>query len=119
MPAAFWVPGSWYWDKIATAIDGGKDREGRKYSVTQAFLSSIGIKVRSVDVEGGLGFQAYEFKKVQDSLRQQMRRLGHDRERNLISEAEFNREIAALTEKFATLEANWKDFSERAQKKSK
>jgi hypothetical protein len=118
-PSALWVPNSWYWEKMSNAINGATDTAGRAYSVPQAFLSSIGIKVRPLDVEDGLRWQAYDFKKVNDALRAAARSLARQRERNLISQEAFDSDMAKLTEKFGNLEADYKDFAERSQKKSK
>ncbi|MBP2233206.1 hypothetical protein J2847_006541 [Azospirillum agricola] len=46
IPSAAWIPGSWYWDRIGNAITGARDWSGRPYSVPQAALSSVGIKVK-------------------------------------------------------------------------
>lgn len=115
MPSAFWMPNSWYWDKIANAATGATDAQGRDYSLAQALLSSIGIKVRSQDVENGLYWHNVDFKKVNTALRTEMRRLGRQRERNLISQAEYDRAAARISAKFSTLQRNVEDFQRRSQ----
>lgn len=115
MPSAPWVPNSWYFDKIWNAATGASDAQGRDYSLPQALINSIGIKAKSQDVESGLYWHNYDFKKVQFELRAQMRRLGRSRERNLISQAEYDRQAADITEKFSRLEKNTDDFARRSQ----
>lgn len=117
MPSAAWVPNSWYYEKIENAIKGAEDYSGRKYSLLEASLSSIGIKLKPQNVEDGLGWKQRAFEEVERALRTEARRLANRRERGLISESEFNKSMAELTEKFANLGEKAKDLGERAQKK--
>ena len=116
-PNAFWVPNSWYWQKVRNAVVGATDAQGRQYSVGQAFLSSIGVKVRPLDVEDGLSWHSYEFKQVQKALRAERRAAGRKRDRGLISQAEYDRQQAKIMEKFANLERTADEFEARSQPK--
>lgn len=95
MPSAAWVPGSWYWNKIDASIRGAEGAE----TVPQAALSSIGIKAKGQDIEKNFQWRAYEFRKIEQELRFEARRISNARARNRMSEAEFNREMQALVEK--------------------
>lgn len=119
MPSAAWVPNSWYWEKIENAIKGAEDYSGRKYSLREAALSSIGIKLKPQNVEDGLGWKQRAFKEVERALRSEARRLSNKRERGLISDAEFNRGMAALTEKFTNLGKKAEELGQQAKKKPK
>lgn len=110
MPSAAWVPGSWYWDRIGTAIEGGRDWQGRPYSVAQSALSSVGLKVKPQDVDAGFQSYAIEFAKIERELRYQARNVERDLDRNLISEREADRlmdrildKLDAATEKYSTI----------------
>ena len=116
-PNAFWVPNSWYWQKVRNAVVGATDAQGRQYSVGQAFLSSIGVKVRPLDVEDGLSWHSYEFKQVQKALRADLRAAGRKLDRGLISQAEYDRQQAKIMEKFANLERTADEFEARSQPK--
>jgi len=96
LPSAAWVPGSWYWEKIGRAARGGVDSSGRPYDVPNAALSSIGIKLKPLDVRSGLYWNAYGLRKVETELKAQRRQLARQRERNLISADEFKRQMDAI-----------------------
>jgi hypothetical protein len=76
VPGSFWTPNSWYWEKISNAVYGATDAQGRPYSVPQALLSSVGVKVKSQDVESGIMWQMKDFQNVQKALKLEMRALG-------------------------------------------
>ena len=119
MPSAIWVPNSWYWTKVQNAMTGATDARGRDYSLPEALSSSVGIKLKPQDVESGIYWHGQDFKKVQQALRSEMRQIGRQRERNLISQAEYDRQIAKMMTKFARLEENVADFGRRAQPKGR
>lgn len=96
MPSAPWIPGSWYWQKIADAAAGATDYSGNPYSLPQAILSSTGIKVKPLDVESGLAFRAFEGRQEVRDLRAQARRLGRQKERGLISESAYERDLSII-----------------------
>ena len=93
MPSAAWVPGSWYWERIATAMRGGTDRQGRPYDIGTAAASSVGIKLKPHDVEDARAMQGAEFQRVERALRERAQQLGRQRQRNIISEGYFNRQM--------------------------
>ncbi|MER8967726.1 D-Ala-D-Ala carboxypeptidase family metallohydrolase [Mesorhizobium sp. M0808] len=103
MPSAAWVPGSWYNQKIINAYSGATDSKGRDYDMPSALASSVGIKVKGQDVEEGLFWHGFDMKKVEQELRAQARALGRQRERNLISQAEFERSMSSIMTKMDTL----------------
>lgn len=103
MPAAAWVPGSWYWEKIGRAIGDGTDAYGNDYSVPQALASSVGVKLKPQDTQAGFANWAREFERVERALRQEMTNAGRQRSRGLLSEAAYQRKISALMEKFQDL----------------
>lgn len=103
LPSAAWVPGSWYWTKLEQAATGGLDALGNPMSVPKAALSSIGIKVRSQDVDNAFYWRAFEYEMVEKELEKQGRAIGRQRERNLISEAEYQRQMESVGQKLDTL----------------
>jgi hypothetical protein len=104
MPSAAWVPGSWYWQKIGNALSGATDASGRPYDVPSALASSVGIKMKPQDVEQGLHWQGFGLVKIEQQLKAEARRLGRQRERNLISQSAFDDGMAALMEKMERLQ---------------
>jgi hypothetical protein len=109
MPSAPWVYGSWYWDKIARAAEGGRDTLGRPYSIGQAVSSSIGIKVQPQDVEYGLSLHARELLHTQNELLAEANQLAKDRDRNLISPEKYLRENEDIKRKLGNLEKKEKE----------
>jgi hypothetical protein len=103
MPSAAWVPGSWYWAAIGRAMEGARDYAGRPYSLPQAVSSSFGVKIKPQDVEQNFANWAREFNRIERDLRFEMRTLGRDRERGLISTSAFRREQDRLLRKFRNL----------------
>lgn len=103
MPSAFWVPNSWYWDKIGNAVSGATDSKGRPYSLPNAILSSAGIKVKPQDVDQNLFWKGFEMKQIGRELRSQARRLHRLRERKIISESAFEAGMKAIELKFERL----------------
>ncbi|UVC14695.1 strawberry notch-like NTP hydrolase domain-containing protein [Mesorhizobium onobrychidis] len=103
MPSAAWVPNSWYWTKIENSLKGATDAKGRDYDLPSALASSVGIKVKGQDVQEGLFWHGYDMKKVEQELRAQARALGRKRERNLISQGEFDRSMSSIMTKMDNL----------------
>lgn len=95
-PSAAWVPGSWYWDRIVTALRGGTDGQGRPYSVTGAALSSIGIKLKPQDVQGNMGFKKWKIKRTLNDLKIERGRVERRRKRKLISDSYYRSEVDAI-----------------------
>lgn len=92
MPSAAWIPGSWYWDAIWRAAEGGRDPLGRPYSVAQAASSSVGVKLKPHDVQMGYRFRSMELQQQRRALQFELRRLEQDRERGLINLDTYERE---------------------------
>jgi hypothetical protein len=117
MPSSFWTPRSWYWTKIGNALYGATDTAGHPYSVPQALLSSIGVKVKPVDVNDGIKWHMFDFMQVQTALKAEMRSLAGQLERGLISQSAFDSGAANIMSKFENLGQNVQEFSKRAAKK--
>jgi len=96
LPSAPWIPGSWYWDRISNAMRGATDARGNPYSVPQAILSSVGVKVRPQDVEQGLYWRGVELSKEGGALKSQARALARKRERNLVSQDSYEEGLAVI-----------------------
>ncbi|MEL6612815.1 MAG: SHOCT domain-containing protein, partial [Bacteroidota bacterium] len=109
MPSAAWIPGSWYWDKIGNAAAGATDFNGRPYSISQAALNSVGLKVKPQDVEGGMQFHQFDFQRRERALQAQLRKLDRQFDRGLISQEEFERQLEITYDK---LDRNEEEFSE-------
>jgi hypothetical protein len=103
LPSAAWIPGSWYWEKIGNAATGATDAKGRDYSVPQALASSVGIKVKPQDVEEAQYWQAFDFEQVERELKKQGKAIGRQRDRNLISDATYEREMEKIGAKMDRL----------------
>ena len=114
-PGSFWTPYSWYWTKIGNALYGATDTAGRPYSVPQAFLSAVGIKVKPVDVEDGIKWHFYDFSKVQQALKKELRSNAGRLDRGLISQKAHDAEAARLMEKFSNLEQRVEEFEKRIE----
>lgn len=96
MPSAAWIPGSWYFEKIGNALAGARDYSGRPYSVGQALLSSVGIKVKPQDVAEGFRRHGFEFGRIERALQAEANRLARDRDRGLISQSRYDRDLANI-----------------------
>ena len=118
-PSSFWTPWSWHWTKIANAIYGAKPTpDAPPYSVPQAVLSSLGIKVKPLDVENGIFWHFKDFQKVQKALKSEMRAAAYDLERGLISQSAFDKQSARIMEKFENLGRQIEEFDIRSRKKA-
>lgn len=89
MPSAAYIPGSYYWEKFWKASDGARDILGRPYSVPQALLSSIGIKVQPHDVKLGYEFRSRDLASQARIIKADMRRAESDKERGIITQGEY------------------------------
>jgi hypothetical protein len=114
-PGSFWTPYSWYWTKIGNALYGATDTAGRPYSVPQAFLSAIGIKVKPIDVEDGINWHFYDFKKTQTALTKKLRSNAYRLERGLVSQKAHDAEAARLMERFSNMETELGEFEKRIE----
>jgi hypothetical protein len=103
MPSAAWVPGSWYWTKIERAITGARDPFGQDYSLPEAVASSVGIKLKPVDVEANFEYRAREFERVERDLKTQANRLGKDLDRGIITQRQFEAEMDRIMVKMDRL----------------
>lgn len=109
IPSAAWMPGSWYWQSIGNAMDGARDWSGRPYSVPQAVANSVGIKIKPQDVQEGFAAWGREFEKTERELEALARRAGLDRERGLLSEVGYQRQMEGLVQKMGELENRRKE----------
>lgn len=107
MPSAAWIPGSWYWQKIANAFNGAEDRGGNRYDLPSAVASSFGVKVRGQDVAQGFDDHAHRFRRERDELKRERRKLDDQLDGKLISERTYNAAMAANERKLETLNENW------------
>ena len=101
MPSAFWIPNSWYWEKMSRSgafpwAEQGRDRQGRLYSPGQAFLSSVGIKLSPHDVMLGYAYQVKDLQEQQRAQKWELRKNATDLDRGLISEREYRAEEADI-----------------------
>ena len=103
MPSNPVVPGSWYQEKLWRAGTGGRDSQGRDYSVPQALASSLGFKVSPQDPSVNFRYRAQEFNRTERALKFEIRQTARDRDRNLISNAEYQRSMRDTTAKLEKL----------------
>jgi len=118
-PPAFWNPGSHYWSKISKAYYGAKDTAGNVYSLPEAALSAVGIKVKAVDVEDGINWHYRDFIKVQTALKYQLRSNARDLDRGIISQEAHDAKAARIMDKFGELEKNVEAFDKRVEGKKR
>lgn len=103
MPSGAYIPGSFYWDRFWTAQDGGRDILGRPYSVPQALLSSIGIKVQPHDVRLGYEFRSRDLAAEARMITADVRRARSDLDRNIITQGEYLKITARAKRKMERL----------------
>jgi hypothetical protein len=115
-PSAPWIPNSWYWDRIGNAIGGATDAVGRPYSVPQAILSSVGIKIRPQDVESGIYWRNVDMRKEGADLKNQARALARQRARNLISQEAYESKLAVIVLKTERLAERMRELGEIADR---
>lgn len=102
-PSAPWIPGSWYWNRIAEA---GKreDPVGRTNSRGQAVMQSFGIKVSSQDPELGYVYKVREFESTARALKGQLNKARRDFTRNIINEKGWQEAQNAYRQKMGFLQ---------------
>lgn len=104
MPGAAWIPNSYYWDKIETAAEGGLDGAGRAYSVPLALASSMGIKLQPHNVELQRSYQEMSFDRAERSLKYELAALKRERQRNRISDSEYQQDVFHVQKKLRVLQ---------------
>jgi hypothetical protein len=104
MPSAPYIPGSWYWNRIAEA---GRrtDPVGRTNTKTQAVLQSIGIKVSSQDPELGYTYLAREFQATARANKAQLNAAQRNYQRRIIDEKGWRNAQENYMRRQATLQA--------------
>ena len=115
MPSAAWIPGGWYWDRIWTAAGGGRDMVGRPYSLPQAVVSSVGIKVQPHDVELGYYYRGRDLDFQRRSVQAQARQAQRDLSRGLITERQYEREVELIERKMGMLEQEYRALHGRTE----
>lgn len=71
-------PMGWYAGKVYGAMTGERDALGRDYSVPGALASSVGIKIKSRDIDEGKRWKAYDVRKELRELNKQLRTVNRD-----------------------------------------
>lgn len=76
----FMVPSTlgWYASKIYGAATGERDSLGRDYSVPGALASTVGIKMKSRDIQEGRRWKAWDIQKELRELKKQARAVNRD-----------------------------------------
>lgn len=99
MPSAAWIPGSWYWNKIERAVLGVRDSSDRPYSFPQAVLSSVGVKLKPLDVDFERRMRSWEYKQKDRELTDALKRINRDESRNAMSPGVAEQERARIEKK--------------------
>jgi hypothetical protein len=115
-PPAFWNPWSHYWSRISHAVRGAQETPGHKYSLPQSLLSSIGVKVKAVDVENGIMWHFYDFKKMQTALKEELRASARQLAMGRMTQEDFNAKAANTMEKFETLSGKITEYEKTTRK---
>jgi len=102
-PSAPWVPESWYWEKIESAIEGRRDVLGRPYSIAQALSSSVGVKLMPQDPDMNLRFRQQEFERQERALKSTRTMLARDLNRKIIDQDTYAEEVADINQKLQAL----------------
>lgn len=115
MPSAPWIPEGWYWNKIGRALnDEARTYSGDSYRLSDALLSSVGIKLQPKDVDFGYQMHGFRFDQEEREISMLTRSLKRQRSRGLISQENYDREIARLRKKSRRLdEARRETFDKR------
>lgn len=114
-PSAPWIPNSWYQEKLARAVTGGRDPLGRDYSLSQAALSSIGIKAQPHDPEYGLAIKKFKFDQEAREIKFKLREAARDLNRGLIDRSDFDRRVEKLQEKLLRASEDFRDAAVGSQ----
>jgi len=88
-PGVALIPGTWHNEKIRSAMRGGTDIAGRKYSVPSAVLSGVGVKVRPVDPKTQRLYKLWDLKSKQRAIDGALRDAQKKRDKNLMTEKEY------------------------------
>jgi len=102
--------GTYAGDKIGNAFKGATDSVGREYSLGQAALSAVGVKVNSYDVATLKRNNSFDYQTVRDKITKNMTTLSRDYARNKLTKEEFDSRIASEREKLLKVT---KDFAEK------
>jgi hypothetical protein len=90
MPSAAYIPGSWYWGAVGNAMKGARDNAGHPLSLGETLASSVGVKLKTQDVNDGLQRYAREFETIEKEIKAEMFRDRMDLKRGIINEDELN-----------------------------
>jgi hypothetical protein len=113
MPNALWIPNSWSNARMMNAWNGATEADGRSYSMPLALAASVGIKLKPQDVDQGYFWQFFELKKAQQALRAEARSFGRQLERNIISQAQYERSVERIVSKLGELSARGEALAKR------
>ena len=113
MPNALWIPNSWSNTRMMNAWNGATEADGRSYSMPLALAASVGIKLKPQDVDQGYFWQFFELRKAQQALRAEARSFGRQLERNIISQAQYDRSVERIVSKLGELSARGEALAKR------
>ncbi|WP_037255339.1 hypothetical protein [Roseobacter sp. SK209-2-6] len=101
IPSAPWVPGSWYWDKIARARTGEALQWGNNepYSLPESILSSVGLKLKPKDVEVGYESREFQLSLIERELSGQANFLKRQLKRRLITREVYDKGMVTIQRK--------------------
>jgi hypothetical protein len=101
VPNAPWIPGSWYYEKIARAVKGDALEWGSNepYDALDAIISSAGIKLKPKDVAVGMRSHQITFDRLEREFAYELSNLKRQRERRTINQASYERAYLHLVEK--------------------
>lgn len=110
MPSAPWVYDSWYWQKIGKAYRGATDFYGRQYDLDDAILSSIGIKLKPVDIQGAKAVKYFELQQRSREIKAQRRNAEKLHRRGVMTDGEYNSQISYTETKMKKLKEDARDL---------
>lgn len=104
MPSAAYIPGSWHYDKLESAVRGERDMLDRPYSVPAAAASGVGLKIQPHDVELGYYFRGSEIERRMRALRSEARSIERDAARGIGTERSRESDMRSIRRKIERLE---------------
>ena len=103
MPSMALIPNSHYNEKVMRALKGGLDPKGHPYTVHQAVLSSLGIKLRPMDTDMMFQWRKRDFDRTERALRHELSLLKYKLGRRMINQDAYKKQVQQLLNKFYRL----------------
>lgn len=105
LPSAPWIPRSWYWDKISRANRGQLQAfSNEPYSKTEAWLSSVGLKVKPKDIDTGYAIWDWRMDTIKRELGFEKSALKKGLKRKAITREQYETQLSVIDGKLQRVE---------------